>query len=1155
MKFLPVMRKALFAPATTATGIVQHGLAVTVRRVALMLLLITSAAQPALGQSEEVVVDCLPPWETNDRFMTATVIKHPSLSLNGFDCGSNCDIGYGLKQVLEKVYGTNQDDEVKAIFRNMVNLADSPFMEGGGYGDLVKNTEILQAKGLVALAAYVLENNDYDPTSLDPALPPTALAVGTFWAALSSPPYRWKMLEQIHSDGIRWSTPVTNTARTIDFYLALENAYKHYDIASYNSITETGHPMDFFNKTSMMFAYREMIHDLDDRGRQGINIPLLINAIRYNFEPGNAPLKMQVAAGYAALVWQDNTNTNTNKISTYSNHPRSLGRDEFIRRAFTAAGAFATQSDHRESRYWYYQSANGNNFWAEGPYYFHITLSDIIPFWHTARINGLLAHTGIHSYTFPDPFFQDKFLQPLHWLADLSTPDGKTPPLDDGNKKTMYNAGILNWTGGYGSDVIGEKFSRIFGSIKAVGGLSLQTSLYPLALAIPRRPVSASILPDGIIGNEFHKRRDGGGGHQEVVVRRTIDNKQHYIVLNGETDPAIWRGDGHEQADQMQLLYYVDDISYLVDSGYDRPLPPSLTHPDWDRSTWNDYPDHNVMTLEPDKNGWVNNNGGVRSPHVNIAQAHHVQAEHQDVHEISYRTYGKIDLLSAGIDLKAKAHRLNLLASGRRTFGNYYRNVLFIRDENHPYIVDINAVKRVNDYTNWYKMYYHVNSNSTSKIRLHSNTLQVAALRWNNMYVSEEKSSPESTNNSLYIQPFTIERPLYLYQESDNIRESYISADRGLGIPVKKMRLNGSDSLPNGDSKKYFTTVALIRVLPNGEANPDIAKGNRPLPADGDRAWQYITWKHDSTTVDVIVAHSSEYYADPSFSSSSPGISYFPVSEADSLYLQLFSISNYGFARLKKQGQTWSIDPNFKLNIKIFEAEAQVDGPHCIAEGSTGTFTATGSFTNPVVEFVAPYSYNWEYYYGGSCTRDIPCGWNPLNIPGNTNSRTVDFGGNGGEDFDIRVTVTDSSSPAQSIVSSDLRVQVLAPSEGVCPSNPDDAPLGKKDPDNDSKKMLASDANLLEAAQDIPETYALRPNFPNPFNLSTEIQFDLPEDAMVSLTVYDVLGREVARLVQGELPAGTHRARFDAGNLPSGVYFYRIQAGDFSSTHRMTLLK
>ena len=80
-------------------------------------------------------------------------------------------------------------------------------------------------------------------------------------------------------------------------------------------------------------------------------------------------------------------------------------------------------------------------------------------------------------------------------------------------------------------------------------------------------------------------------------------------------------------------------------------------------------------------------------------------------------------------------------------------------------------------------------------------------------------------------------------------------------------------------------------------------------------------------------------------------------------------------------------------------------------------------------------------------------------------------------------------------------------------------------------------------------------NFPNPFNPSTEILFDLPETAMVSLAVYDVSGREVARLIEGELPAGWHRARFDAGSLSSGVYLYRIRAGDFRDTGRMILLK
>lgn len=89
----------------------------------------------------------------------------------------------------------------------------------------------------------------------------------------------------------------------------------------------------------------------------------------------------------------------------------------------------------------------------------------------------------------------------------------------------------------------------------------------------------------------------------------------------------------------------------------------------------------------------------------------------------------------------------------------------------------------------------------------------------------------------------------------------------------------------------------------------------------------------------------------------------------------------------------------------------------------------------------------------------------------------------------------------------------------------------------------------------LPEAFTLAQNFPNPFNPSTAIRFDLPAAAHVELTVYDGLGREVRRLVDAQLGAGTHHATFEAADLPSGVYFYRITAGAFTQTRRMVLLK
>jgi hypothetical protein len=94
----------------------------------------------------------------------------------------------------------------------------------------------------------------------------------------------------------------------------------------------------------------------------------------------------------------------------------------------------------------------------------------------------------------------------------------------------------------------------------------------------------------------------------------------------------------------------------------------------------------------------------------------------------------------------------------------------------------------------------------------------------------------------------------------------------------------------------------------------------------------------------------------------------------------------------------------------------------------------------------------------------------------------------------------------------------------------------------------------------VPIRYALEQNFPNPFNPSTIIRYALPAGGPVSLTVYDVAGREVARLVNETQPAGTYEVRFDAaavrrGGLASGVYFYRVQAGSFSESRKMLLVK
>ena len=89
----------------------------------------------------------------------------------------------------------------------------------------------------------------------------------------------------------------------------------------------------------------------------------------------------------------------------------------------------------------------------------------------------------------------------------------------------------------------------------------------------------------------------------------------------------------------------------------------------------------------------------------------------------------------------------------------------------------------------------------------------------------------------------------------------------------------------------------------------------------------------------------------------------------------------------------------------------------------------------------------------------------------------------------------------------------------------------------------------------LPTDYVLQQNFPNPFNPSTKIQYSIPKESFVTLKVYDVLGREVASLVNEVQKAGNFEADFNGSELSSGVYFYRLQAGEFVSVQKMTLMK
>ena len=110
---------------------------------------------------------------------------------------------------------------------------------------------------------------------------------------------------------------------------------------------------------------------------------------------------------------------------------------------------------------------------------------------------------------------------------------------------------------------------------------------------------------------------------------------------------------------------------------------------------------------------------------------------------------------------------------------------------------------------------------------------------------------------------------------------------------------------------------------------------------------------------------------------------------------------------------------------------------------------------------------------------------------------------------------------------------------------------------SDQSQLAKSNYQVKEINSNIFKVtnYALFDNYPNPFNPSTTIKYQLPEAGFVTLRVYDILGNEVKSLVSEQKPAGTYEVSFDASSLSSGVYIYKIQAGNFINSKKMILLK
>lgn len=831
-------------------------------------------------------LDDVPSNMENTRFFSDEYpVIHPSLTVNGFDCGNDCDKGLGIKQVLEEIYNSNETRIVQNI--GLINnlLSGTYSCSPTDRAQVRSNTQIMQASGLISLISYVLEKNGYDTQLLTPALSSADNAYTVFKNSLTCY-FSWRIEDDFDKDAVKWSTVASNVARSIDLYLALENAYHYFDPVEYNN-SNSVKLLSNSQKEVVLGVYTTFVIDaLELLGGEYLSLAGLDG---YDIQSGNWPLKVQTAIGSALLTWQDNGSWVC--VST-------CDFDEWVERAFKAAGGTAGTNRYR---YWRYQSGDGQRWWAEGPYYLNFAVVDVLPFLHAIRINDLHNDSAIaNGFIMGDPFDSEWFYKPLEHLAETATPDGKTPAIDDGNKHTMSSARLLAWTNDYGSSSIGTKFAWIANQ----SGNTANNDLLPVEIAIPKIAIPGSNPLLGVSGPA--SATHSSSRRQEVISRRLHNsNSEYYTHLKGEHNDPIVRGEGHEQGDQLQLLYGVDELSYLIDGGYDFPefiaqlFPPLLT---WEKSTWNIYETHNVMTVIPSDGQGIYTDGGVKSPEFDPLDLR-VESDHQSVEELYQEVQNNVDILQGKVELKSFNS-----SSFYTGFADYRRRVLVINDPNDPYLIDINYATGHTGKFQEYQMQYNGNSPTISVL----NSGNDPAFLWQDIYSSANSlTPPRVTNADLLIQPFGIEYPIqYLTGDVTN-REPFVSGtgvDKGDGITHKRLVLHGAT--PDQSVLQDYTTLSVIKALPNGVL-PSFARSGAPYTGNNDPlGYQYIVWPISGTIVDVMITWSSIIY-DGYTKIDIP----FEVNEANNFPLLLPQQSDYGYVRLINSGGTWQIDPNYQVNL------------------------------------------------------------------------------------------------------------------------------------------------------------------------------------------------------------------------------------------------
>ena len=893
-----------------------------------ILALILSSLPYARVYSQNVVLDRMPVSEVNQPEVDLFDVRRPALSIVGFDNtepGYNSDHGFGLKQILDRRYNRNEP-LVADVFDRLIELAHEEQVDPYTFPSIVdrriqldENTNILQARAFEALVTFVLELNGYGPGDLPgPGLRSHGEAMASFKEALVQPAGGVLIVgDDLIDDFVKWGRSIGNVARAIDLYLALENAYVQFAsevdlslllsidqrVGMYEQYATALIGVDMLLTTPAVALYQSEI----DLPPEMIELILMLlehrpegDRIVAEVEPGNWALKQRTAIGYGALVMQAIPGSSEEALLK-ALFPASMHSLDMT----------GSELEGERLKHWNFMTYGGKRFWAESTYYLDWTIEQVVPFFHAVRANGLLGGE-------PDPFFNTVFTNPLHWLADTVTPDGRFMPLDDGNKSPVRFCGLMRWRGSYGQGELGRKCAWIE---QTLDGPARRDEVLLVEISIPR--TSTTQAPPSRVGND-EGPLVSHVSEQQLVLREEMHEKTHYVVVNGEHGKAVERGEGHEQPDQLQLLYYVDDLSYLMDSGYDRAETV-------ENSSWNHYYDHNVLTAGIGE-------GGLRPPELRILEVRKVSKP---------RLVGEVDALyvndHGNVTVLHGQQVLNVYPKALKA--TYSRDVVFVKGST-PYLIDFNRIEHqaepIRCDNNRFAMNYHVNSDEAYVSSSSGNDTGI--IRWTSMR--------DRAGTSLTIYPMSIEF------DAQSPSGNYIKLVPDVALErqtvVKEQadikRLTISDP---GRCQPYWGIASVIQA--------NVIQSEPPtLLWDYDRSMkkQGWIWPQGNNVFDVFIARS--------LAAPNAGIKVNP-SRLDTGYpdvlLELGRGVEYGFARIKYESGKWVIDPQYNLSIKMTPKSKMAtladDDWNATGIAEQNTFEVSQPYPNPSnpttsIQFVLP---------------------------------------------------------------------------------------------------------------------------------------------------------------------------------------------------------